>query len=262
MTPSHRQRLLTALILVPVLATAILLGGAPLRLAATLVAVLGLGEFLAMFWDLRQRPLVTGLILTAGAGLMWLPATWPEALTAPLLALLLAGSFLLRTSHDSTAAADSAVIMAGLLTIPILLRLGLQLPPLEIGFVVLATMASDTAAFYTGTRLGGPKLWPRVSPKKTWSGSLGGLTACIGLCTIYGMATGTTSILPTILVAAALGLAAQVGDLAESALKRWRNIKDSGILLPGHGGILDRIDSLLAAIPVYVALRYLIRLWE
>lgn len=262
MTPAHRQRILTALVLIPLLAAAVVAGGTPLRLAVSLVAALALGEYLAMFWDLRKRRLALGLTLGAGIGLLWLPASWPEGVTAPLLTLAAGTTFVLRSGKDASQAAhDALVALSALLYVPVLLRPGLELPSLDLGFILLGTISTDTAAFYVGSHLGGPKLWPRVSPKKTWSGSLGGLAACMAVCTAYAVWGGGADPGRAALMAAVVSLAAQGGDLMESAIKRWRNIKDSGNMLPGHGGILDRIDSLLTALPVYALLAHFLPLW-
>lgn len=112
-------------------------------------------------------------------------------------------------------------------------------------FFVVA--ASDIGGYFAGRLIGGPKLWPRVSPKKTWAGSLGG----IALAVLAGGAFG--ALMPgahpgTVGLASAItALVSQAGDLAESALKRHFGVKDSGRLLPGHGGALDRFDGLVAA---------------
>jgi phosphatidate cytidylyltransferase len=140
------------------------------------------------------------------------------------------------------------------LYLPFLLRLFRTLSSTEIILVLLTTFAADTGAFYTGSHFGGPKIWPSLSPKKTWSGSLGGLICSVLVCTGVGLAAGAASWVPFALLGMALNFAAQTGDFFESALKRSRQIKDSGKILPGHGGILDRIDSLLFVLPLYCVL--------
>jgi phosphatidate cytidylyltransferase len=126
-----------------------------------------------------------------------------------------------------------------------------SLGPEWVLFVVCVIFAGDTAAYYTGTYWGKHKLCPAVSPGKTVEGAFGGLAAniCIGLLfQIYFLpAFPLSAILIFCLV---IGIAGQVGDLFESVLKRSAGVKDSGGLLPGHGGILDRIDALLFALPV------------
>jgi phosphatidate cytidylyltransferase len=114
-------------------------------------------------------------------------------------------------------------------------------------YVLFVVWATDIAAYFGGRTLGGPKLWPRVSPKKTWSGALSGLAAAVvaGGATA-GLATGG-SVRAGLVLAVPLSIASQAGDLLESALKRRFGAKDSGHLIPGHGGVLDRIDGLLGA---------------
>ncbi len=123
----------------------------------------------------------------------------------------------------------------------------------QIYFLLVVVWATDTAAYIVGRTIGGPKLWPSISPKKTWSGSIGGL--------VFGIAAGIafTAVSDAVLDIRAIGLAAllsiatQVGDLFESAFKRMFSVKDSGNLIPGHGGILDRLDGFLAAAMVAAA---------
>jgi len=120
-------------------------------------------------------------------------------------------------------------------------------------FVFCIVWASDIGAYMIGRMIGGPKLAPAISPGKTRSGALGGLLAAVGV----GLAAariGGGSMMPAVLAAAALGIVAQGGDLLESALKRHFGVKDSGRLIPGHGGLLDRLDALLLAAPVAAAL--------
>lgn len=138
---------------------------------------------------------------------------------------------------------------------------GYSLQGLWIFFLLAVIFAGDTGAFYSGKIFGKHKLYESVSPKKTWEGAVGGLifsvfTGFIFLKLIPFHPAGP-GIMAAVFVIAAAG---QIGDLAESMLKRNHNVKDSGALLPGHGGILDRIDSLLFAIPVlYIYLQMAIR---
>jgi phosphatidate cytidylyltransferase len=112
-------------------------------------------------------------------------------------------------------------------------------------WLLLVVIATDIAGYFAGRLIGGPKFWPRVSPKKTWAGTVAGWVAAalIGL-SFRGFTTAGPD-LPWI--SAALSLAAQMGDIAESAIKRRMGVKDSSRLIPGHGGVLDRFDGLLGA---------------
>lgn len=117
-------------------------------------------------------------------------------------------------------------------------------------FVMLVVWASDIGAYAAGRLVGGPLLAPSISPGKTWAGALGGLLAA--------SAVGFAGLHPgSALLAAALGISAQAGDLMESAMKRGFGVKDSGWLIPGHGGLLDRFDGLLTAAPAAAALALL-----
>jgi phosphatidate cytidylyltransferase len=122
-------------------------------------------------------------------------------------------------------------------------------------FVVV--WATDVGAYAIGRQLGGPLLAPRWSPRKTWAGLLGG----IGCAALAGWATagvlGVAPVLPLVLISAGLAVVEQFGDLAESVAKRRFGVKDASGLIPGHGGLLDRLDGLLAVIPA-VALLILI----
>lgn len=117
-------------------------------------------------------------------------------------------------------------------------------------FLLTVTFAGDTASFYFGKLLGAHKL-SDISPGKTIEGSIAGLIASLVFGGLFSKVFfPSLSILPIVLLAFAMALSCQVGDLAESMLKRISKVKDSGTILPGHGGMLDRIDSLLFAIPV------------
>lgn len=112
-------------------------------------------------------------------------------------------------------------------------------------WLVLVVIATDVAGYFVGRWLGGPKFWPKVSPKKTWSGTAGGWVAA-GL--IGAVAAGLGLAGPEIVaISVALSMASQMGDIAESALKRQVGVKDSSTLLPGHGGFFDRFDGVLGA---------------
>lgn len=106
--------------------------------------------------------------------------------------------------------------------------------------------ASDTAAFAAGRQIGGPKLWPRISPKKTWAGLIGALLASAAAAALFAPFIPGTSPLRLALTGLGLGLVGQAGDLAESALKRFFGVKDASDLIPGHGGFMDRMDSIIA----------------
>lgn len=125
-------------------------------------------------------------------------------------------------------------------------------------FLLLVVWASDIGAYLAGRALGGPLLWPQVSPAKTWSGSAGGLllAMAIGAALAPELAPGSPA--RAAAAAAVLAVATQAGDLLESGIKRHFNVKDTSSLIPGHGGLLDRLDGLLAAAPAAMLLALLI----
>jgi phosphatidate cytidylyltransferase len=114
-------------------------------------------------------------------------------------------------------------------------------------FVLIAVAVTDVAAFVAGRTIGGPKLWPEVSPNKTWAGLLGGIAAAAVAGLLFAFLTGTGAPFWLASLGLAIGLMAQWGDLAESALKRHFGLKDSGDLIPGHGGFMDRMDGIVTA---------------
>lgn len=121
-------------------------------------------------------------------------------------------------------------------------------------FVLLVVWASDIGAYLAGRWLGGRKLAPRISPGKTWSGALGGTLAAVAVgVALYGGWRGGP-LAQAIMVAAGLSVVSQIGDLFESGVKRYYGVKDSSRLIPGHGGLLDRLDGVLAAAPVAAVL--------
>ena len=114
-------------------------------------------------------------------------------------------------------------------------------------FVLLVVWGTDIGGYFAGRLIGGPKLWPRVSPKKTWAGAAGGFAASLGVALGFALA-GSGRAVSLLLLGAILSVAAQLGDLFESAVKRRFGVKDSSHLIPGHGGLLDRLDGFVAAI--------------
>jgi phosphatidate cytidylyltransferase len=113
-------------------------------------------------------------------------------------------------------------------------------------WVLALAIAVDTGAYAAGRSIGGPKLAPRISPNKTWAGLLGGIAAGMVVGAVAALWLGAPSVWPRVLASALLGIVEQAGDLMESGFKRYFGVKDSGHLIPGHGGFLDRVDGLLA----------------
>jgi phosphatidate cytidylyltransferase len=210
-------------------------------------------EWIAMAEARPRGPLVAA----AGAGLVLLaiftrlgpwPATPALVGGAALVLLALLGA----TTRDRLWAVGGLLYAAPVVVVPSLVRDRPDLGLAAVAWIFAVVWTTDIAAFFIGRRLGGPKLWPRVSPGKTWSGFVGGLVAgaLAGIAvTLLAMRAGQV-LTPSIAVAAFAGalasVASQLGDLGESALKRRFKVKDSGHLIPGHGGVMDRLDGFVA----------------
>jgi phosphatidate cytidylyltransferase len=123
-------------------------------------------------------------------------------------------------------------------------------------FVLLVVWATDTGGYFAGKGFGGPKLWPKVSPNKTWAGAVGGSVASLAVAIGFAL-FNPVRIVPLLLLGASLSIVAQLGDLFESAVKRRFDVKDSSRIIPGHGGLLDRLDGFVAAIVLAAILGFL-----
>jgi phosphatidate cytidylyltransferase len=254
---SHRKRILTAIILLPLLAGVIFMGDLIRTTIICLVGFLGMWEFYGLFWGGRERFFLKltgslgGTLFLLDSGFGW---TNNPVLFLVIFFWITWLLFLLEYSQKRERAEfrDYLVLIGGLSYLPLVLSLLFNLSEIEIILVLAATFTSDIGAYYTGSWLGGKRIWPVISPKKTWSGSMGGLVLCVLVLLIMGVAFGQASWVHYIILGLLLNIAAQLGDFFQSSLKRWNNVKDSGHILPGHGGILDRIDSLLLLLPVYV----------
>ncbi len=264
----HLQRWLTALIALPILLLILLKGERGLFVLVLLV-ISGLGqwEFLSMLQVEEER---VRRFLSIILGSLVLFSFFPVTRSGyfPLLALTLAlfsffAFYLMSYGHIENLIRDLSVNALALLYIPFLLGHLVWLRDLPDGrwwvlWLLAVIFAGDTGAFYIGRTLGNTKLFPTVSPGKTWAGTLGGAAASV----VMGGAAGYW-LIPYIswvglaVMGGALGVVGILGDLFESMLKRRAQVKDAGQLLPGHGGMLDRLDSILFAAPVVVYARLL-----
>jgi phosphatidate cytidylyltransferase len=145
------------------------------------------------------------------------------------------------------------LVYAGVLLLcPIILRRDPAYGLVAILFLFAIVWATDIAAYFTGRAFGGPKLWPAVSPKKTWSGALGGTVGGVVAGLLVVKLAGLVVAPMLVFVAIVLSIVAQAGDLLESAIKRHFGAKDASQLIPGHGGLMDRLDGFLTAVAAAV----------
>jgi phosphatidate cytidylyltransferase len=136
----------------------------------------------------------------------------------------------------------------------VILRGSTQSGMLTIMWLFAVVWAADICAYFAGRLIGGPKLAPRISPKKTWAGLWGAIAGGLAAGITFGYMAGAANLVWLALLGGMLALVEQMGDLFESALKRHYGVKDSGRLIPGHGGVLDRVDGLVAASLVLAAI--------
>ncbi len=264
------KRIVTALILIPLVLVLVFLGPGwqwLFTLAVAAVAALAAWEFMGLAEKSGANPprLAVGVaILALFAG----NSAWPDQ-TAAILGMLSLGLLIYCTftrpveqmmADVSTSVFCLLYVGFTLISLPAL-RAQTNGPSL-VAFLLCAVWAGDTVALYVGRAWGRHKMAPRLSPNKTWEGTLGSLA---GSLLATGVLLGLAHLLSAqwdsavlsypedvwywLGLAVVVNAAAQVGDLAESALKRSAGVKDSGSLLPGHGGVLDRIDALLVAAP-------------
>lgn len=233
-------RLGSAAVLVAVGAVEIWLGG--LWFEAFIAAAVGF-----MIWELvrmlspDRRGLAMQLALLTGFAVVLSYHGGPVVRLPILLAAVLAGGSLIGANRGLYAVFAAWIAAAGLGFILIRENMGFG----WMLWLVCVVVATDVSGYFVGRTLGGPKFWPRVSPKKTWSGTAGGWVAAALVGIVFAMQTGLGAGLVVMSILASM--ASQAGDIAESALKRRVGIKDSSRLIPGHGGFLDRFDGMLGA---------------
>jgi phosphatidate cytidylyltransferase len=239
-------RICSALVLVPLALGAAYLGGWPFAVLWGLAAMVVLWEWNSLVAGSDQR-----IVLTTGG------ASLALAIALVLTGHLLAAVIVLAISTLGVASLAPAkrrtwiaagVPYAGALGVaPIVLRSDNGEGFLAVIFLFAVVWTTDIAAYFAGRAIGGPKLMPRVSPNKTWSGAIGGTLAAVVVALALAKVTALTGLFAIAMLAVILSICAQGGDLFESFLKRRFGAKDSGHLIPGHGGLMDRLDGFVTA---------------
>jgi len=254
----HHKRWLTAIVLLSLIIW--IIGWADmvfLTVLLSLFSAIGMYEIYKIFGlDPSDIRCVASICL---GSIMLIASSFYSIPPGGLAVIFLFGVFLLLLFTDRSSPMvnkKAPLLIMGLIYIPFMLSHALRIMELEHGrmwlfYVLILTFATDVGAFYTGRTLGGPKFFPQVSPAKTWSGAIGGLlVSCLASVFIGGMLLEDISTQRLIIFGTVIPIIAMLGDLFESMFKRSGNVKDASNILPGHGGIMDRFDSILFTIPV------------
>jgi phosphatidate cytidylyltransferase len=247
-----RTRILSALVLAPMALVVVWIGGWLMALWVALAAVL-----MAREWSLltaRGRIGAPGVLLALGS--VAAVAATAAGLAPAVSFAVLAGSGVVVYGLARTGGVDAArwvAVGAVVVGVPCVALVWLRLQPadgrLMVFWLLAVVWATDIAAYAVGRSLGGPRLAPRVSPNKTWAGLAGGVIGAALTGGTIAAAVGAGGVAAAV-AGGVLALVAQAGDLGESLAKRRFGVKDTGALIPGHGGLLDRVDGLLTTIPV------------
>ncbi|MHA3978628.1 phosphatidate cytidylyltransferase [Halovulum sp. GXIMD14794] len=253
--PDLGVRVVSAVVLVTIALVDFWQGGIWVTLLVTLGTCL-------MIWELRRMltptlslkdPALWCAVVAGGACVMMtgLHTFWSGLILLPAAVVPV---LLVRRGH-------TAWMAAGIVYISVAMALLVQMRAHpEFGFplvlwLVSVVIAADVGAYFAGRTIGGPKLWPSVSPNKTWAGAIGGLVSAliVGVGFYFG---GHVTLPWLIMLSVILALASQAGDLLESWIKRRFGVKDSSSIIPGHGGLLDRFDGLMGALWAYLLLSF------
>ena len=248
-------RLITAAVGIPLLVLVIWAGEPVLALAIAFIGAAAAVEICEMAQQRDLRPSKAAAVLVVlglAAGLNADTDVWPDFLLP--VGGLVAFGIAIKAQHASSGDRFRAkdFLALGLSYLPfLLLSYAIDIRAADQGlewvfFLFTVTFSTDTAAFFVGRAIGKRPLAPTTSPNKTWEGAVGGFVAAIGAATVAAVALNLDAEVAAIVILGGLmGIVGQAGDLVESKLKRLANVKDSGWLIPGHGGVLDRLDSIV-----------------
>ncbi|MTD30246.1 phosphatidate cytidylyltransferase [Planomicrobium sp. YIM 101495] len=262
-----KQRIITGLVAFALFMPFVLIGGAAFTLLIYAVATIALQELLKM----KGRTLwsIPGLISLAALFAFMMPAEWAAKVfeitgymkvefAFMAVILLLIHTVVVKNSFTFD---DAAFAILGVLYIGIGFLYLIETRDVHLAFLVYALLvvwSTDSGAYFTGRKIGKRKLWPEISPNKTVEGFLGGIVWAIAVALIFNYFVDLEKpIILLVLVTILASIFGQMGDLVESALKRHFNVKDSGTILPGHGGMLDRFDSILFVMPLLHFLHFI-----
>ncbi len=241
------MRVVAALVLAPLTIAIAWLGGWIWACVVIAAAALLYFEWLMIVGiSGNRRVAVAGIAALALAGICLMLLRTDIAVAVILAGILAAATM---TKDKRGWIASGLVYAAAALIATILVRRDAEFGFIGLMFVLLVVWVTDIGGYFAGRGIGGPKLWPRVSPKKTWAGAIGGLVLALVVAAGFAL-LGFGRMGPMLLLGAVLSVVSQLGDLFESAVKRRFDVKDSSHIIPGHGGLLDRLDGFVAAIVV------------
>jgi phosphatidate cytidylyltransferase len=245
------KRILTALVMIPVVLYAVL-GGIDWLFLLVLAAVAEICFDEYSLITASREPVA----YAAGLAILLMPVQW-LGLLAVLFTLLMLTLAMRSADLDAGFRRTAALVLGVVYIFGAWRTAGLlrAINPWWLVFGLMVSWIGDTGAYYVGRKFGRHSLSPRVSPKKTWEGSIASVavSSIAGGLALPRLIPGV-GVAEAVLLALAANIAGQIGDLAESAIKRGAGVKDSGTLLPGHGGLLDRVDSSMFAVPVLYAI--------
>lgn len=256
-----KQRIITGVVAAALFIPFVVYGGIPFAILMSIIAVIGFYELLKM----RNISIfsVPGLIGTVALLMLVIPTDWSKKIIGFLnyesnlmivygISILLLIYIVLVKNKMTFDEVGFMLLGAFYVGLGFHYFIETRFEGLDyVIFILLVVWTTDSGAYFVGRKLGKNKLWPEISPKKTIEGSVGGIVIAVlfavAMQLIYPFASSWTQLIVVTIVASIIG---QMGDLVESAIKRHYGVKDSGNILPGHGGILDRFDSLLFVAPL------------
>lgn len=255
-------RIISALLGIPLLVFVLTTGGKALTVALTVVALMALAEFYGVFkakgiFPFQAIGLISSAAINVVAGIYGQKVF---GLTVTIIIACTVACFIIMIIQNRARLDDLGITLVGIVYIPVIMSL-LQIiynrdqGHILVWLVFVIAWLGDTLAYFTGISLGRHKLCPSISPKKSVEGAVGGLLGSVAgsiafgyfAWNLYGMDLGMVNLAVIGLIG---GISAQLGDLTASIIKRYAGVKDFGSIMPGHGGILDRFDSVLFTIPI------------
>lgn len=261
------KRILSAIIGLPLLVIVTLLGGFIFKFSITIIATLALIEYYNAIKNIGLKPNIPlGIILSITYLLFFSNNFYYMAICVSLFVILLLSYSLIDKKYSVT---DMALSILGIFYTTFLFSFLIIIRNLDNGIILLwlvfiIAWATDTTAYFSGMLFGKKKLCPQISPNKTVEGSIGGILGCILFTLFYTFIfknvfyISNFSIVLIVFIGILGSILSQIGDLTASVIKRQTGIKDYGYIIPGHGGILDRFDSILFVAPLITILWYII----